>query len=325
MCKGIRNSMNSQDAIICTFGLERVFRSRKTEAVRAVAGLDLSVPQGSIYGFLGPNGAGKTTTIRMLLGLIRPTAGRIGVFGRPLDRRALGRIGALVETPSFYPHLSGYENLALIAGMRQLPRGEIARVLKVVDLESAAQRLVKHYSLGMCQRLGLAIALLGQPDLLILDEPTNGLDPAGIHEVRALIRAMPEQYGTTVFVSSHLLNEVEQIASHIGIVQDGRLVFQGTTADLRAQYAETTTLVTDYPERARDALARLGWQVALECRTDGAYHLRVTANGAPDVAMMVQQLVQAGSKIYHASLEKPTLEDIFLKITTEPAPAEGEH
>ncbi len=316
--------MNSpHEPIICTHQLERIFRTGKTEAIKAVAGLDLQVPHGSIYGFLGPNGAGKTTTIRMLLGLIRPTAGRVTVFGRPLDRRAMGRIGALVETPSFYPHLTGFENLALIAGLRQLPDREIQRVLEIVDLDSAAKRLVKHYSLGMSQRLGLAIALLGQPDLLILDEPTNGLDPAGIHEVRALIRDLPRQHGISVFVSSHLLNEVEQIASHIGIVQGGRLVFQGTADDLRARYAETTTFVTDYPERARETLAHFGWQVTLEQVPDRGHSLKVIANGAPDVAMMVQQLVQAGSKVYHASLEKPTLEDIFLKMTAENSPLGG--
>jgi ABC-2 type transport system ATP-binding protein len=306
----------SERLVIRTQRLERVFGTCENGLVKAVAGLDLCVPEGSIYGFLGPNGAGKTTTIRMLLGLIRPTAGQIEVFGGPVNGQALARIGALVETASFYPHLTGRENLALIAGLRRLPDREIQRVLNIVDLENAASRLVKHYSLGMCQRLGLAIALLGQPDLLILDEPTNGLDPAGIHEVRALIRDLPQQHGITVFVSSHLLNEVEQIASHISIVLAGTLVFQGTVNDLRARYAETITLITNYPERARDTLAHLGWKVSMECQPNGPDRLKVEANGAPDVALIIQQLVQAGTKIYHASLEKPSLEDIFLKITT---------
>ncbi len=309
--------LSIDSAIICTHQLERVFQGRKNEAVKAVAGLDLSVPQGSIYGFLGPNGAGKTTTIRMLLGLIRPTAGNIMVFGRPLGRQSLARIGALVETPSFDPHLTGRENLALVAGLRRLPGKEIQRVLKIVDLEAAANRLVKHYSLGMCQRLGLGMALLGQPDLLILDEPTNGLDPAGIHEVRALIRDLPCQHGVTVFVSSHLLNEVEQIASHIGIVLKGHLVFEGLTTSLRAEYAESAALITDQPEQAQVTLARYGWKFAVDGPVNGRVHLNVEANGEPDVALIVQQLVQSGTNVYHASLEKPTLEDICLKMTTK--------
>ncbi len=168
----------------------------------------------------------------------------------------------------------------------------------------------------MCQRLGLALALLGQPDLLILDEPTNGLDPAGIHEIRALIRDLPRQHGVTVFVSSHLLNEVEQIASHIGIILAGKLVFQGTVDDLRAQYAETINLVSDCPEQALNTLARSGWKASLVGQPNGRGALKVEASGEPDVANVVQQLVQAGAKIYHVSLEKPSLEDIFLKLTT---------
>ncbi len=309
----------ASQAIIRTERLERVFGAGKkgsANLIRAVDGLDLCVPQGSIYGFLGPNGAGKTTTIRILLGLIRPSAGQVEVFGGPLDGQALKRIGALVETPSFYPHLTGRENLALIAGLRRLPAGEIQRVLQVVDLTAAAGRPVSHYSLGMCQRLGLALALLGQPDLLILDEPTNGLDPAGIHEIRTLIRELPQQYGITVFVSSHLLNEVEQIASHIGIVLAGKLIFQGTPDELSAQFTETARLVTDQPEQARETLAQFGWKAAFVEPPNGRGTLSVEANGEPDVALMVDRLVRAGNKVYHASLEKPSLEELFLKITT---------
>jgi len=311
------NQPSTDQAIIRTDQLERVFRMRKTEEIKAIDGLDLWVPKGSIYGFLGLNGAGKTTTIRILLGLVRPTGGQVMVFGHPLDRLALGRIGALVETPSYYPHLTGKENLTLIARLRQLPESEIGRTLKIVGLESDANRLVKHYSLGMHQRIGLAIALLGQPDLLILDEPTNGLDPAGIHEVRSLIRDLLIQHGITIFVSSHLLNEVQQIASHIGIIQRGKLVFQGTASDLSARYAETASFVTDHPQRSRLTLESFGWQVTLEHSPDGEDCLKVTTNGEPDVAVIVQQLVQAGDKIYYASLEKPMLEDIFLSMTNE--------
>ncbi len=299
------------ETIIHTINLQRAFNRKLV-----VNNLNLNVTEGCIYGFLGPNGAGKTTTIRMLLGLIRPTAGGVQIFGKPLDqhhRELLSTIGTLVETPSFYLHLTGKENLQLIAGMRRLPNAEVQRVLKIVDLEKDGNRLVRHYSLGMRQRLGLAIGLLGNPRLLILDEPTNGLDPAGIHEVRELIRQMPGSQGVTVFVSSHLLNEVEQIATHIAIIQAGELLFQGPTAHLRAQYADQARIIPDRPAFAREVLSRLGWRIRVD--EEDANQLAVESNGAPDVALIVQQLVEAGVKVYHASLEQPSLEDIFLKIT----------
>jgi ABC-2 type transport system ATP-binding protein len=307
---------NSSIPVICTDHLVRDFAGPSRTRIQAVADINLAVPEGSIYGFLGPNGAGKTTTIRMLLGLLRPTGGAVRLFGRPLERATLAQVGALVESASFYPHLTGRENLRLIAGLRRLPEREVERVLKVVDLTAAADRLVKQYSLGMGQRLGLAIALLGQPRLLILDEPTNGLDPAGIHEMRALIRSLPEQYGATVFLSSHLLSEVEQLASHIGIVQAGKLVFQGPAADLHAQFSETALLMTSEPRQACDALLHLGWRAELDAQPESHGCLKVPASGEPDLALIVQQLVQAGIKVYHASLERPSLEDIFLKMTT---------
>lgn len=297
------------DHIIVTRDLTRRF-----EHVLAVNGLNLDVPVGSVYGFLGPNGAGKTTTIRMILGLVRPSRGRIELFGRPAKgalQELLGQIGVLVETPSYYPHLTGQENLQLVARLRQLPNSAVQQALAMVDLEKDGRRLVKHYSLGMIQRLGLAMALLGDPQLLILDEPTNGLDPAGMHEMRTLIRQLPAQYGITVLVSSHLLNEVEQVATHIGIIQHGSLVFQGHSDDLRSRFCETVRLTTDRPPQAQQLLGQLGWQVKAPCD----HTLQVKANGAADVAVLVTQLVQAGLKIYHASLEKPSLEDIFLQLT----------
>jgi ABC-type multidrug transport system ATPase subunit len=186
--------------------------TRRFGSVKAVDGVSLRVPPGSIYGFLGPNGAGKTTTIRMLLGLIRPNAGEVSLFGRSLSEQRLEllrRVGSLVESPSLYPHLTGWENLELIRRMVGGKPSEIEHALAVVRMEDAAHRLVREYSLGMRQRLGLAVALYGQPELLILDEPTNGLDPAGIHEMRELICSLPHE-GLTVFLSSHLLSEVDQ-------------------------------------------------------------------------------------------------------------------
>jgi ABC-type multidrug transport system ATPase subunit len=186
----------------------------------AVRGLSLRVPPQSVYGFLGPNGAGKSTTIRMVLGLQRPNRGTISLFGRPLARERIAllrRIGSLVESPSLYLHLTGRENLEVHRRLLGSPARAIDEALEAVELSPVASRLVRNYSSGMKQRLGLAQALLGNPELLLLDEPTNGLDPAGIHEVRMLIRDLPRRRGVTVFLSSHLLAEVEQIATHLAI------------------------------------------------------------------------------------------------------------
>src|SRR2546426_12381102 len=202
----------------------------------AVCGLSLSVPPQSVYGFLGPNGAGKSTTIRMMLGLQRPDRGTVTLFGRPLavERVAvLGRIGSLVESPSLYSHLTGRENLEVHRRLPGLSKRAIDEALETVDLSSVADRLVRNYSSGMKQRLGLAQALLGAPELLLLDEPTNGLDPAGIHEVRTLVRDLPKRRGMTVFLSSHLLAEVEQVATHFAIISQGQLKFEGTPEELR--------------------------------------------------------------------------------------------
>ena len=300
--------------VLQTFGLTRRFGS-----LVAVDQIDLHVPQGSVYSFLGPNGAGKTTTIRMLLGLIRPHSGKVMVFGSALDRERLSilkRVGALVESPSLYPHLTGRENLELVRRMTGGTRAQIDRALSIVRMTQDAHRLVSHYSTGMRQRLGLAVALLNEPELLILDEPTNGLDPAGIHEIRQLICDLPHQSGVTVFVSSHLLNEVEQMAAlveraHIGIIDKGRLIFQGTPDQLRARYQDQVNLNADRLDEAQRLLAGTGWSVAYNYN----HHLTVKVNGASDAAMLNTQLVRAGINVYHLSLEQPSLEDIFLALT----------
>jgi ABC-type multidrug transport system ATPase subunit len=299
------------DFVITTSGLTRRFGK-----LTAVDGVDLAVERGSIYGFLGPNGAGKTTTIRLLLGLIHPHAGEVRLFDRPLQNgriELLRRVGALVESPSLYPHLTGRENLEvtrrLIAGKRQ----RVAEVLHIVHLEEAADRLVKGYSTGMKQRLGLALALLGEPELLILDEPTNGLDPAGIREMREFIRRLPQEHGITVFLSSHLLNEVEQVATHIGIINQGKLLFQGTPGGLQAQLNPQVRLGVDRPEEAAQLLSQAGWSV----RRNGGDQLRVAVNGQSDVAMINAQLTGGGVNVFQLNLEQPSLEDIFLELTTD--------
>ncbi len=299
------------DRIITTAGLTRRF-GRLT----AVDDLCLNVPRGSVYGFLGPNGAGKTTTIRLLLGLIRPHGGQVQLFGQPLGakRRALLRkVGALVESPSIYPNLTGRENLEVTRRLVGGTEAQIGAALHVVRLEDAAGRRVRGYSNGMKQRLGLALALLSTPELLILDEPTNGLDPAGIQEMRDLIARLPGEYGATVFLSSHLLAEVEQVATHIGIIQEGRLRFEGTLDDLHAQMEEHVVLWVDHPERAVGVLRGSGWTV----RRNGGHRLTVAANGRSDAAMINAQLVCQGINVYHLGLEQPSLEDIFLTLTND--------
>ncbi len=297
------------DMAITTTGLTRRFG-----ALTAVETLDLDVPQGSVYGFLGPNGAGKTTTIRMLLGLLRPTDGDVRILGKSLQLQRqdiLRQVGALVESPSLYSHLTGRENLELTRRLVGGTQAQIDRALKIARLTKAADRLVKTYSLGMQQRLGLALALLREPELLILDEPTNGLDPAGIREMRDLICRLPEEQGITIFLSSHLLSEVEQMATHIGIINQGRLLFQGPKDALQAQVSDYLALECDQPQQAKRVLAQTGWTI----QSNGQRRLVITANGYADAAMINSQLVQQGISVYHLKLEHPTLEDIFFSLT----------
>jgi lantibiotic transport system ATP-binding protein len=294
---------------IRTSGLTRCFG-----ALTAVSDLALEVPKGAVYGFLGPNGAGKTTTIRMLLGLIRPHAGDVSLFDASLSvnrRAALRRVGALVESPSIYPHLTGRENLEVTRLLLGVSRGRLERALAMVELEGAADRLAGQYSQGMRQRLGLALALLGEAELLILDEPTNGLDPAGIREMRELMCRLPAEYGMTVFLSSHLLSEVEQVASHIGIIHEGRMLFQGRLVDLQSHLHEHLTLGVNDRERARNILGSSGWRVL----PGSNGHISVAANGASDAALINQQLVGAGLSVYQLNLEQPSLEEIFFHLT----------
>lgn len=199
--------------------------------------LNLHVPQGSIFGLLGPNGSGKTTTIRLLLGLLRPASGMVHMLGLPFAAHRLEiltRIGSLVELPTLYLHLTGYENLEITRLLRNLPKTNIASSLQAVGLESSANKKVGTYSLGMRQRLGIALALVGNPELLILDEPTNGLDPAGILDMRNLILALNREHGKTILISSHFLSEIEKIATDLAILNDGRMLYQGTLEQLRS-------------------------------------------------------------------------------------------
>ena len=215
--------------------------TKKYKDKTVVSQLDLRIPGGSIYGFLGPNGAGKSTTLKMLLGLIRPTEGKIQSLGKEVCSRnrlsILSDTGSLIESPAYYGHLTGKENLQIICTLKNVPEKDISRVLSIVRMEEQQNKKVGQYSLGMKQRLGLAAALLGKPKLLLLDEPTNGLDPVGIHEIRSLIRSLPEKLGCTVLVSSHLLPEIELMADDVGILNQGRLLFEGSMEKLREEAA----------------------------------------------------------------------------------------
>lgn len=295
-------------AAIETSGLTRQF-----DGITAVNGIELQVPEHSVYGFLGPNGAGKTTTIRMLLGLLRPTSGEIRLFDLSLkDHRStiLSKTGSLVETPSLYPHLTGNENLEILQRLLNVDKSHIGRVLSIVKLENDARRPVKQYSLGMKQRLALAAALLGEPRLLILDEPTNGLDPAGILEMRKLLQHMPQEHGITVFLSSHLLSEVEQIATHIGILNAGTMIFQGPLKELQRRRHEHLYLETDNPRAAMRLLTERDWP----CEADET-GLKVEIRKRDDAADVNKLMVQNSISVFQLSLIQSSLEDTFLTLT----------
>jgi len=296
------------------YAIETSLLTRHFGKVMAVDRVNVRVPERSVYGFLGPNGAGKTTTIRLLLGLIKPDFGDVRIFDQSIRQQrlsVLNRVGALVEAPSLYPHLTGRENLEVTRRLIDAWPEQIDRVLEIVKLEKDANRLVRGYSMGMRQRLGIALALLNEPDLLILDEPTNGLDPAGIIEMRDLIGRLPHDTNTTVFLSSHLLNEVEQVATHIGIINEGRMLFQGTLDDLHAQRRETVSLGVNRPDEATQALTKLGWSV----QHNGNRYLHIPVKRRDEPARLNAQLIGLGFEVDHLSLDLPSLEDIFLELT----------
>ena len=292
-----------------TRGLTRRFGART-----AVDALNLQVPCGCICGFLGPNGAGKTTTIRLLLGLLRPTSGAILLHGEMVSRaRAELRrsVGALVEGPSLYPHLTGRENLEVSRRLLNVSAGRVTEVLEIFKLTPDADRVVRAYSLGMRQRLALALALLGEPRLLVLDEPANGLDPGGVHDLRNLLRRLVQQRGVTIFLSSHLLSEVEQIADRIAILNQGRLLFDDTLASFQAKQGAALVLRVDRTGAAKTLLQDRGWTA--EERSDGT--LWIQTREAEDAAAINALLVNAGISVHQISREQPSLETLFLSAT----------
>ncbi|OLA63677.1 MAG: ABC transporter ATP-binding protein [Subdoligranulum sp. 60_17] len=284
----------------------------------AVDHVELHVPQGCVYGFIGPNGAGKSTTMKMLLGLIHPTAGRVRLLGQELTEKSrlplLRQTGSLIESPAGYLHLTAQENLEIVADLKGVPHKDIGRVLDIVHLTQDRNRRVGQYSLGMKQRLGIAMALLGSPKLLILDEPTNGLDPAGIQEMRALIRNMPAATGTTVLISSHLLGEMEQMVEQVGIIDHGHILFEGPLTELQRHSRGNVTLRLLDPAKAAPILRANG----LTAHSDSCV---VTLPPLRDslLADLVQKLAACGAGVVELTPHTKTLEEIFLSLTSEEA------
>ena len=284
----------------------------------AVDHVELHVPQGCVYGFIGPNGAGKSTTMKMLLGLIHPTAGRVRLLGQELTEKSrlplLRQTGSLIESPAGYLHLTAQENLEIVADLKGVPHKDIGRVLDIVHLTQDRSRRVGQYLLGMKQRLGIAMALLGSPKLLILDEPTNGLDPAGIQEMRALIRNTPAATGATVLISSHLLGEMEQMVEQVGIIDHGHILFEGPLTELQRHSRGNVTLRLLDPAKAAPILRANG----LTAHSDSCV---VTLPPLQDalLADLVQKLAACGAGVVELTPHTKTLEEIFLSLTSEEA------
>ena len=284
----------------------------------AVDHVELHVPQGCVYGFIGPNGAGKSTTMKMLLGLIHPTAGRVRLLGQELTEKSrlplLRQTGSLIEFPAGYLHLTAQENLEIVADLKGVPHKDIGRVLDIVHLTQDRNRRVGQYSLGMKQRLGIAMALLGSPKLLILDEPTNGLDPAGIQEMRALIRNMPAATGATVLISSHLLGEMEQMVEQVGIIDHGHILFEGPLTELQRHSRGNVTLRLLDPAKAAPILRANG----LTAHSDSCVMTLPPLQDAL-LADLVQKLAACGAGVVELTPHTKTLEEIFLSLTSEEA------
>ena len=286
--------------------------SKEYDGVYRVQDLDIRVKEGDIYGFLGPNGAGKSTTMKMLLGLVKPTSGTIEIMGKLFNEKnrkgILQSVGSLIEAPSYYGHLTGHENMELIRRLLDLPQKNIDEAIHIVRLENQMNKKVKNYSLGMKQRLGIAMALARKPKLLILDEPANGLDPAGIEEIRELIKTLPSKYGMTVMISSHILSEIDQMATIIGIINQGSLIFQERMSVLDEQRKPQIILKTSDDDTAYRFLAKLNPQRTLNGLQLGA--LTDEQTGA-----VVRELCSNNLSVYRVEEHRESLEDIFLTLT----------
>lgn len=293
--------------------LETKNLTKTYKGVNVVENLNLKIKEGEIYGFLGPNGAGKTTTIRMLLGLITPSKGDIQIFGKDFkDNRLdiLSAVGSLVESPSYYPHLSGENNLETIRKILNVPKQRIHEVLDLVRLTKVADRKVSEYSLGMKQRLAIAASLLGNPRLIILDEPTNGLDPAGIIEIRDLIIKLPKEHGITVIISSHLLSEIEQVASQVGIITKGNMIFQDSIEVLREKANRRILFNTSDFNKTSKILTNEGIEIS-----ENSQGILMNIQTNKKIGSLVRKMINSDIDVYRIVEEKTSLEDIFLELT----------
>ena len=276
----------------------------------AVNQLSIHVRKNEIYGFLGPNGAGKSTAMKMLLGLLQPTHGSIRLFDKNFDSNQialLSSVGSLIEEPSYYANLTGYENLEIIQRLLKLPKENIDKVLKIVKLYEQKDKLVKNYSLGMKQRLGIALAIIKFPKLLILDEPTNGLDPAGIQEIRELIKSLPQKYDMTVIISSHILSEIEQMATTVGIINKGKLLFEGQLTELEED--EKYLFETSDDALAEQLLMRKGFEL------EENQSIVLKDYNKTNIAAAVKVLVANDIDIYQVRMVRKSLEEVFLDMT----------
>jgi ABC-2 type transport system ATP-binding protein len=294
--------------------------TKRYRGLTAVDDINFAVERGQVFGFLGPNGSGKTTTIGMLLGIIAPTAGRITMFdefGNDRLHIARARIGATLETPNFYPYLSGYENLRVVARIKDAPRTAVDRALEAVGLAARARDQFSKYSLGMKQRLAIAGAMLGDPDLVILDEPANGLDPAGMREIRDIIRSLAAQ-NKTIFVSSHLLHEVEQTCTHVAIIKRGRILTHGSLDELAGGHM-FAVMRGDDSARLRDAAARYPGSVSAAIEHDGAVVVELTSG---DLGALNRFLTEQDVFVSYLAPRRQSLEDVFMELTGD-VPSQG--
>ncbi|MBS1490906.1 MAG: ABC transporter ATP-binding protein [Bacteroidetes bacterium] len=280
--------------------------------------VNLKIGEGSIYGFLGPNGAGKTTTLRLVLGLLKKQQGDIYFFGIPFIQNRLSilkRVGSLIESPSLYAHLTAQENLLLLQKIYKCPRQRIREVLNQVGLAHTGNKKISQFSLGMKQRLSIAIALLHTPSLLILDEPTNGLDPNGIIEIRELLTTLNHQQGITIIISSHLLSEIEKLVTHVGIINKGRMMFQGTLQELKdkQQQASVWMLETSNPDKVLQIISSNNWSAQLVSGKMVISHI-----SKDKIALINRQLVAHGIEVYEISMVKNDLETIFMDFINDP-------
>ncbi|WP_316769495.1 ABC transporter ATP-binding protein [Pedobacter frigiditerrae] len=298
------------------FAIETVGLTYNFGSQTVVKDLSLQVPQGSIYGFLGPNGAGKTTTIKILLNLLQSPSDQVFIFGKEINSNriaSLKRMGALVEQPAIYAHLSGKENLINRCILLGIKRSKCAEMLSLVGLTDAANKKAGKYSLGMKQRLGIALALISDPELLLLDEPTNGLDPNGIIEIRNLMIELTAKHGKTILVSSHLLAEIERTATHVGIINKGQLLFQGTINELHDLSKPSVKIETDDQEKAIEILTNAGAEIVQQ----DVQTVSVTFKTKADMGTMNTLLVQNGVTVFSIGKERKDLENLFLDITSK--------